>query len=213
MNFKNVICSLSASAFLIIGAMDSQAEIVMLDAPFDKIAAPNSVAEGALESDSLFRVFDEKQGVTIAASLGLAAGTYNSYFIHFDKTSSSSNDFTLDPATNPTITFSDNIVAIFAKDSDLDDSDGVFGSMTTTYVASSVQDLRGAGTINGEGNDNFSDSGDSLASAIGTKVFTLDKLRLVGTGVDQIRIVTAVPEPSSLALFGFAMFGLARRRK
>lgn len=215
-----VLALLAATAF------SAQAAIVSHSGAVQLIAAPTSVVEGALESDSKAFAFNEKQNHLLTSGLSvdwiapsftnagtIAAGTrVNSHLIHVDSldTNTGPNPLIL---SGMSITFDTEILGLIFSDLNegaanlLGKSDGVLGAAGTTYPANNLQAQAGRRFDFGveAPTDFFTVSGNRLT-------FNFD-VRVSDGFMDQMRIVTAVPEPASFALAGLALLGLGLQRR
>jgi len=183
----------------------------------DEIAPPLSVQEGALENDSMGFVFLESQS-TLTADLAvdhavtggdlilneidvmpgtIDAGTpIRSYLLTVDGSEQ----------TNLTATVSfevpDEIIGLLLLDNSLDDTDAQLGNPGTLYAT-------GDGTRGLEIGATRQNP-DYLSISADRRTITVD-LVLAGVGLDQIRLVTVIPEPSSAMLASLAVLGLSWR--
>lgn len=122
----------------------------------------------------------------------LAPGVYDSFFLHADKQG--------DNVTySGTITFDNPIEAIIYKRPNLIATDPIFGAPGTIYDLSSTRLLELDGAVNW-----FSVSGDGL---------TLTFQTYVPHDLDNMRVITGVPEPATLCLLGIGSLGFFLRRK
>ena len=128
----------------------------------------------------------------------LAAGTYNSYLLHFDPIGSGS-------AVNATFTFTGNILALIVSIDNLQATDGIFNSVTTDYNSGD--------NVNGRRSEST-----DLFSFVGN-VLTVSILSTNSTNVDHIRVLTVadpvVVDASAPASILFVVLGaglLAFRR-
>lgn len=126
----------------------------------------------------------------------LAAGTYDSYFVHGDKQGTN-------VTFNATLVFDQEIVAIIYNQTQLCDTDGPdqlgpFGAVGTTYADCST-------------NRTLELDGDANWIHLSADRMTLEINTVVAHNMDDIRIITtsAVPVPAAAWLFGSALIGLA----
>lgn len=189
-----------ASALALIAPASHGALIVTGDV--DVLAAPPaSVAEGALQDDTLTRVFFERR-VTLStprsADIGgpVPAGTtVDSFFFHFDP-------LTEAPAQNSSgsVTFEGTILAVFIETTSLLITDAAFGAPGTTY-GTGARGLEPPGLPT---SDTVEVNGNVLSFDFNAT-----------TSVDQVRVLVglaSVPEPGALALLAAAMLGLGLTR-
>lgn len=186
-----------------------RADIVSVSGEVAHIAAPASVESGALSTAQLMHVFQEQHGVNFSGAVNRInppigfdnivtnaatltyTGLVDSHMIHFDNIGQTD----LDAATGR-IEFDNTIVAIIYINTQLDASDAQLGAPGTLYPG-------------GLGNRGFSGF-DTIRLESPTSVFvTLAN----GGAMDQIRVLTVVPAPSSaLAFASLALLGSRRRR-
>lgn len=204
---------------LAIGAIIGQSLPMRAQAALIIISAPASVLPGAIQSQTNASIFFEST-TTLAAPLPVdivAPGTYNladpdnpgaiaagtkvsSYFLHHESVANQlSTVIVAGSFPNP-------ILGVIINDTFLDASDPILGNPGTLYPTG--LDFRGlevpytalADVLFWSGNQVF----------ISVKSTTADVL-------DQVRIITAVPEPSTFVLAGIGGLGLllcgARRRR
>lgn len=205
---KGLCLALSALAIptAAAGIVSTTGEVTVLATP------PASVVLNALSSDDVGFAFEERTGHTLSPGVyvdAVSPGIYddptdlvrvlipdgtlvNSYFVHVD------NDRTVArPAKiRMTITFSEPIIGVMVRSLVLDASDGQLGAPGTTY--STGQRRRGYELPP----EKFVISADMMTISI----------RAVSKQeMDQIRILTEVPEPSTLALLAIGLAGVLGR--
>ena len=172
------------------------------------IAAPPNIREGNLESNSLFRVFEEQ--TTFVTNLGtdtqtigehssshtdgfLTAGV-KSFFVHFDPVGEPIDPVTL---TDGFLEFNNNILALIWEAPDLDNSDSILGLAATTYAP---QDLRGI-EVNHD-------------RVTFTSLNRVDfRVRAGGEKIDSFRVLVRVPEPAQMAVFGIGLAAMCLMRR
>lgn len=139
-------------------------------------------------------LFYDSGNAAVQANWGgdLAAGTYNSYFLHADKQGEVTQTY------DGSITFDQAIVGLIFKQTELCLTDPIFGVATTTYGG--CGDVRRMELEPDNGVDNW-----LRISADGK---TLEFSTNVPHDYDNIRILTAVPVPAAVWLFGSALLGL-----
>ena len=192
------------------------------------IAAPDSsvyadaVLFGSFESNTTSFVWKEQTaevgdlGVSALISGGenitapgtlqtLSAGTYDSYFLHME-----SDVATLGGPQGLTytgsITFDQKIVALIYNKQENCVTHPIFGSLETDYPTPP-----NCGT-----NQNFDFARADNWITISADAKTLNFSQYTPHDMDQVRILTAVPIPAAVWLFGSGLIGLvgvARRRK
>ncbi len=208
---------LFVAAALSIGLGSAEAGIISVAGQLTQVfTPPASVKAGAYQSDAGARVFLESTG-KLSQSISvdtqttglydrpaqltggsLAKGTeYQSYFINSD------------PINPPkifvgSVTFNTNIIGVEVLSASLSATDSITGNPGTYY--NPLDKNRGL---------ELNPSADffSISSNMRTLTFNLHTY----TDVDQIRILTATPEPGTLALGAIgglvlAAYGVARRR-
>jgi len=184
----------------------AQANILSVSGTVTQVASPASVVvNSGLESDTTAFVFAEKQNVTLASAISvdakvptwtagtIAAGTnVSSYYYHSDKVGQGGAATYIS-----TIVFDTDILGIAAADGTLDASD-VLGAVGTTYGHN-----RGFELGSGSGSDSFQVLIDGR---------TLTIMNTTSSLSDDLRIITAVPEPGALWLAVAALGGLGLTR-
>jgi hypothetical protein len=182
--------------------------------------APSSVVQGQLENNTSIYWFSEGQhNLSSDLAVDIAApGTYDdvndlpttkpvissgtslrSYYFHFDPVGTGS---TVRNATG-TLTFENDILGILLLDASLDGTDALFSLSGTTYP--SGMNYRGL-EYGRTGYD------DSVTIDIDLRTLNLD-LFASNAGVDQLRVLTAVPIPSATWLLGSGLIGLVFLRR
>lgn len=130
-------------------------------------------------------------GTSAGAIPGTLVGTYDSHFIHLEDYSGAG------PFTG-SVTFSGTIVGVIFINTTLDNTDVQFGSGGTIYPT--TYPFRGLST-------------QSSFSIVGNQInFSLMAISPVAEVV-QIRVLTKVPAPGSIALLGLGGLVAARRRR
>jgi hypothetical protein len=192
----------------------AQAGIVSVSGTVTQISAPPSVVvNSGLESNTTAFIFAEQQDVTLGAAVAVnasAPGIYNSpgsltsgsiaagsvvssYYYHADSVGTR-NSVTY----RSTIVFDTDILGIIVNDNTLIASDWL-GSGTTAYGTNN----RGFEMGSAPGFDSFS---------ISINGRTLTILDTTTTLSDDMRIITAVPEPAAPWLVAAALGGLVLTR-
>lgn len=208
-----------ALAALLLVTTAAQAGIVSTTQDIVVIPAPPAATLNTLQGPDVF-AFSETTNVILGADLAvdinapglyssaasltggtIAAGTaVDSYLLHFDP--NVSGPLFIPQGAFGTITFDREILGVIVLDATLDASDSVVGNPGTVYPTGVV--------------------GRGLDFGVLDLVRVLDDRRTLLIGAledinfDQVRIITAVPEPSTFALCGLALAGLtwvARRRR
>ena len=197
-------------------ASAASAEIVGVTGELAEIEAPPSVVFGQCVSTTEMRVFEEQQDITLTEDLQVtitSAGTYanpedltpgvipagtviRSYFLNADPNSHMSVYF------NGSVTFDGDILGIMTRQIDLDPSDAITGALGTTYPYGQLS--RGL-ELGAAGSDQI---------IVESDLRTLTVVRAVASiPGDQIRVITAVPEPTTLGLLALGGAALLRRRR
>jgi len=186
------------------------AAITGSSANVDLIAAPADVSGGALESDTLFRVFEEKtttvsglavQTASVGETLVTATGgsvsaAVTSFFVHFDRVGG--QDAGSAGILDAFLEFDGDIVGIIWQAGDLVATDSLLGLAGTTYTPASIRGYEAA---------------DSL---IFSSLNRVDFSALVDNAkVDSFRVLVAdaIPEPGAIAIFGLGLAGLVYTRR
>ena len=186
------------------------------------IAPPGSVVGGAKQSDTVIWLFNENQNVTLGSNLIVditSQGTYkygsppplgggtissgtpmSSYFLHFDPSSNPPESTYI--SASGTVTFSQPILGIILLDATLDNTDGIFGTGTTypgVVVARGIE-------------FNWSSSPD-IIDFLSSNTIGLNPAAATGNKFDQVRVLTAIPIPATLWIFGAGVIGLVGIRR
>jgi len=197
--------------FLFLWVINLSASIISWDGSIEKTSEPSDLSLGAYESSEYIRVFDEKQNyvleedlyvdlfVTIGGTFDseddltsgtIPAGTHiNSHLVHFDPIDYNTT------ILEGSITFDQRIIGVILKLDSLQNSD--FLGFADTFDNDGLRGLEW-------GYDSF---------VISDDLKTLSMHLHTNVRLDNIRILTEVPIPSTLLLFGSGLFGLIRMRK
>ncbi|HEY4312811.1 MAG TPA: PEP-CTERM sorting domain-containing protein [Pirellulales bacterium] len=207
----------------------SQAMILSTSAAVSVISPPANVSEGKMESNTTIWAFPEEQNVTLAQDLAVdvslpgtsplngvqnltpgnigAGNSVSSYFVHFDAVGAPTNAVT----ASGSITFDQNIVGLIVLTATLEDSNTGLGFPGTIYD----------NAISGEGAEGLEIVGGGLGKDSNDQITLSADRHTVSfsfrdTGsADDFRVVTSVPEPSTLflVLAGAAFLGAWRWRR
>lgn len=173
------------------------------------LTPPTSVVEGVNEGNSTLFAIVEQQGVVAPdlvedGAIGTAPGVsegdiVNSFFFHFDPVGAPETPATL---TSIELTFDQPILGVFTDNTGLDETDAAFGLSPDVLYPTGV-DLRG---LELDINDIITVAGN---------VLTVNSITAFRANTDQFRVVTAIPEPGTVAVWGLCgLCGLvAGRRK
>ncbi len=198
----------------------ARASIISTTPSVVEIPAPPDVRVGALESDTQIVAFAERLAFTLAQDLpanitnpgtspdggvpNLSPGTIpagtaiDSYFVHFDSLGANEES---PVGIAGTITFSHDILGLIVNSGALDNTDNVIGVPGLLYP-----------TVNNRGleltpGDNALDI---VTLSADRRTVTLNLLNAIS--VDQLRVITAVPEPSTWLLLAIGLCALVARR-
>ena len=211
---------LTALLIVLLSSASVEAGIISFLGDVDFIAPPPSVVLGDLEDDQLTRIFLEQSAVILGSDVGadvtlpgvvdeaadltpgtISSGTrIDSYLFHFDPRSASG-------ASVGSVTFNRDILGILVQTSSLDATDALLGALATMYQ---LNDFRG---VEGPG---FETQGVTVNDIVTLSAdFRTVRFDFSTTArIDQIRVITAVPEPAALGFIVIGVVGLlAERRK
>ncbi len=190
-------------------------DITLLDPP------PGDVSQNALESNTTMYAFQEQENLILNNDIrvnildpgfyddtsdlvigSIGKGTaVNSYFVHSDR----NPDEPGFPDLSGTITFANDILAVIVLAPDLTSSDSDLGAPGTLYATGAIADqLRGLELRQG--------LLDSIDISADRRTITINSRSILAR--DELRIITAVPEPASLGLIaiGGVIAAFSRRR-
>ena len=182
---------------------------------------PLSVVQGATEDDDTIIAFPELEDVELLEDLDVditTSGTFgleadltpgvipagtrvSSFFMHFDPVGTPEDPYSAFAAGSLVFESEHPILGVMVLGPALSASDSIVGLPGTTYP--SADGSRGLGLVP---QDIVNITGDQLSITLAVAA---------GAGVDQVRVIVGVPEPSTVALLGLAVVGLVggwRRR-
>jgi hypothetical protein len=187
--------------FAVVSPTETRAGIASTTGDIEVVAPPASVQPQAYESSTEIRVFlESEQTVASIPVNAVLPGTYHaysdfvdqtlvpngpidSYFIHYDVVGQSLAQ------ANGSITFDEPILAVIGRSLTLQQTDGTLGAPGTLYPTNRFdRELE----YEPRGNYDF-----FRLDPDGHTIFVQVE---DSTDVDQIRVITAVPEPSTMTL-------------
>jgi PEP-CTERM motif len=210
-------------ALICFACVRASADSVSTTGAMTLIAAPGSIVQGSLESNTAQFVFQEQSGLTLGSNLAVdvtTAGTFNSlasltagfiasgtvvnsYLIHAEAVNVGAASYM------GSVTFNSAILGIIVLSKSLDNTDALLGHPGTLYPVAGSELSRGLELGSALPFDSVIVSGQTVT-------FT----DAVNGAQDEIRVITAapvstVPEPGSVLLLGTGLLGLvgAARRK
>lgn len=225
MKHSAAITASAALAVLCLGSPWADAGIINVSGQVELIPPPPSVDFGDLQSDTVARVFSERQGLTLPTSVSVdstAPGAYDSVSsltpgVLPAGTSVDSYLVHAEPASPDglfryigSITFNTDVLALIVLNPNLKNSDAILGAPGTLYSSGALRDLE----LNPSGA-----FADSVVLSPDRRTVSFDFR--TQPGIDEFRLVTAaVPEPSTLSLLalggatlGVWQFWRARQRR
>lgn len=218
----NAVCTAAAITGLT-GAEIGRAAIIGTTGAVVMVATPPAdVSSNNWESNTQIRAFNELQGLTLPVDTAvdisvpgtspsavdsnlspatLAAGTVvNCYALHFDVVGTRATDNALE--LTGSVTFSDPVLGLIALASSLNATNAELGLAGVTYSDGTDHGLE----LNPAGGG----TSDVVTLSADRRTVSVD-LR-DASFADDLRIVTAVPEPGTLAVMGGLGVGWLRRR-
>jgi hypothetical protein len=182
---------------------------------------PLSVVQGATESNTTIVTFPELEDVVLLADLAVditTSGTFgleaqitpgvipagtkvSSRFLHFDPVGTPEDPYSAFAAGSIIFTSDRPILGVMVLGPALSASDSIVGLPGTTYPTGDGS--RGLGLLP---QDIINITADQLSVTLAVAA---------GAGIDQVRVIVAVPEPNSVALLALTVIGLVgwRRRR
>ena len=211
------VCAFVAGCIAVtVAALPASAGVVGTTGELAEVSAPPSVVFGDYVSTTEMRVFEEQQDLTLSADLQVnisLPGNYadpsdltpgviptgtvvRSYFLHGDPHTLTSVYF------DGSVTFDGDILGVITRGTDLDACDAAVGAVGTTYPLDQLSRGLEFGPL---GQDEVT---------VEANLRTLTIVRAVASiPGDQLRVITAVPEPSTLGLLALGSAAVLRRRR
>jgi hypothetical protein len=175
---------------------------------------PASIVVNQLESDTDGFLFIEQEDYVLTSGLDVNVvdpGTYtsgfdvvadtipagqlvNSYYLSFDPEDDPSSPL----LASFSLSFNDPIIGIITGNTELDLTDAILGAAGTTYLA---------------GNAGLENNAGDLITISPNRLTLSVTMQVAGANVDQIRVLTAFPEPASASLLLLGALLLRRRRR
>jgi hypothetical protein len=232
-------CVLAVSLFLLV--VTTQASIVSYtgaiaqktagDLPTTGPGGLPRLFQGDLESSTFISVFDEQQNVILPSNLSvgfvppvnppetlpgspvgsIASGrSVNSHLIHFDPVGNSFNDSTKVNLMG-SVTFNAPILGVIGGVNQLDNTDSNTSGHPLASIPLGLTNVHyGWDGVRGMETGTYADTIQILSSDLNTVHVNFT---VADVGIDQIRVITAVPIPSAVLLFGSGLIGLAFLRR
>jgi len=214
--------TLCLQLLFVCSTVPASAELISATGDVEIIAPPFSVQGGAIESNDVVRLFQERQAVVLSQDIdadittsgvfdqildltpgSIPAGTLiSSYFLHADTDNLGNRDYDLQ------LVFSQPILGLLVEEASLQATHSLLGAPSTVYPSAISSDGLVEGLELGEDSLILNLATNTVSFAIGD----LDTFEFV----DHVRIITAaVPEPGTLTLLGIGVLVTlvaARRR-
>ena len=195
---------------------DARGDIVNTGGSVVVETPPANISKGQWQSNTAIYAFDESQDLTLPgevkvdisqpgtsdssdenlSNMEIPSGTLvNSYYVHFDPAGPG------DVSLSGSISFSTPVLGLIALSKTLESSNSVLGLPGETYDSGDDEGLEIYQDTNG--------TGDSVTLSADRETVSFDLSAT--TDADNLRILTAVPEPSSIGVLGICAAALAQR--